>query len=345
MDRYLDKSRIYNHTKLGSTMRKQRSSLSAKTNRKDPGSWGEHRWHSENVQVFPLKRDDFKNVQKIVDEFVLPGHLPASPMLTQQDTIVTIGSCFADDLRKALIQRKYQADIFWVPSGLNNTFALLDFVSWCISGAQTEQAYRYDRDSSGEINEWMPEEEQESYADHIKKAGAIVFTIGLAEVWEDQEAGTVFWRGVPDRFFDEDKHVFRLSTVDENQRNIDKLIEYIRRVNPHAPIVLTLSPVPLKATFRPISCMTADCVSKSVLRVALDQVMQAGHPDVYYWPSFEIVKWLGCHIPVQAYGYEDGHSRHVSRFLVDGIITSFLSRFFQPTLPAMESEAKAGRPQ
>jgi len=83
----------------------------------------------------------------------------------------------------------------------------------------------------------------------------------------------VFWRGVPKDVYDEKRHVFRLTTVDENADNLTRLVEVVRQVNPTAPIILTLSPVPLLATFREISCLTADCVSKSVLRVALDQVM------------------------------------------------------------------------
>ena len=39
-----------------------------------------------------------------------------------------------------------------------------------------------------------------------------------------------------------------------------------------AAIVFTLSPIPLHATFRPISCMTANAVSKATLRVELDEL-------------------------------------------------------------------------
>ena len=62
------------------------------------------------------------------------------------------------------------------------------------------------------------------------------------------------------------------STVDENEANIVRIVELIRSVNPSAPIVLTLSPVPLLATFRGRSCVTADAVSKAALRMAIDNV-------------------------------------------------------------------------
>ena len=97
------------------------------------------------------------------------------------------------------------------------------------------------------------------------------------------------------------------------------MVDLVRQVNPNAPIVITLSPVPLEATFRDISCMTADSVSKSVLRVAIDQVMGEHRPNVCYWPSFEIVRWAGAHVSWPAYGFHDDRSqpRHPLRRRTD----------------------------
>ena len=105
-------------------------------------------------------------------------------------------------------------------------------------------------------------------------------------------------------------------------------------MNPDAPIVLTLSPVPLNATFRGISCVAADCVSKSTLRVALDGVVGRGLENVYYWPSFEIVRWVGGHVPWPAYGFNRGDSRHVTRYLVAQIIDAFVEAFYTPAAVA-----------
>ena len=99
--------------------------------------------------------------------------------------------------------------------------------------------------------------------------------------------------------------------------------------SPTAPIVLTLSPVPLLASYRDISCLTADCVSKSVLRVALDRVTAEDLEAVYYWPSFEIVKWIGPNLPWPAYG-EGGKSRDVNRRLITAIIDAFIETFYTP---------------
>ena len=66
----------------------------------------------------------------------------------------------------------------------------------------------------------------------------------------------------------------------------------IREVKPAAPIIFTLSPVPLMATFRPVSCLTASSVSKAILRVSIDELMRTFSADerLLYFPSYEIVK-------------------------------------------------------
>jgi GSCFA family len=94
--------------------------------------------------------------------------------------------------------------------------------------------------------------------------------------------------------------------------------------------VLTLSPVPLKGTFGGISCLSADAVSTSILRVALDTVMAGRYPSVHYWPSYEIVKWVGAHVSWPAYGLDDEKSRHVTRRLISQIVDAFVEAFYVP---------------
>jgi hypothetical protein len=69
-------------------------------------------------------------------------------------------------------------------------------------------------------------------------------------------------------------------------------------------------------------------LSKSTLRVAIESVMQEGHDGLYYWPSFEIVRWLGGHLEQSMFG-EDGNTRHVNRATVKLILESFLKHYFE----------------
>ena len=229
----------------------------------------------------------------------------------------------------------FESKRIWVPEGLNNTYALLDFLTWAVTGKTTGTGFRYDRDRDGKIREWLLDEPKSRYSERLREAGALVFTIGVAEVWQDRETGGVFWHGVPRQVYEADRHVHRLTTVEENAANIRKIIDFVRSVNRTAPIVLTLSPVPLKGTFRGISSLSADCVSKSVLRVAIDQVMSDARPGVYYWPSFEIVRWAGAHVSWPAYGFHDDRARHVTRYTVGRIIDAFVESFYVPEAVAL----------
>lgn len=306
-----------------------------------PGFWNRRQWYSEDANLWP--RDPwlfYSDLGGLIRDFVLTGHTPPKPLLEASDRVLTFGSCFAGELRAYLSRAGFSADTFWIPEGLNNSYAILDFISWCVTGAETGRGHRYDVDAGGKIREWTPEHTQEHVLGHLREAGAFVFTYGLAEVWEDRETGAVFWRGVPKDIFDSSRHVFRSTTVEENERNIAQTIELIRQVS-SAPIVLTLSPVPLNGTFRSISCVTADCVSKSTLRVALDAIVGRGFENVYYWPSFEIVRWVGGHVPWPAYGFNRGDSRHVTRYLVAEIIDAFVEAFYTPAAVA-EMHANVG---
>jgi hypothetical protein len=82
------------------------------------------------------------------------------------------------------------------------------------------------------------------------------------------------------------------------------------------------------------SAVIADCLSKSTLRVACHEALQELDGErVVYWPSFEIVRWLGAHFGHDfepAFGVDDGNNRHVSTWLVDTIIDLFLETYSQP---------------
>lgn len=307
-----------------------------------PESWSEDRWYQSNINNYPRTNEDFNDLPNLIQKDILPGSGPKSPILSKGDTIITLGSCFAAEMRFFLNDVGLSSDSFWVPSGLNNTFALLDFISWCVTGEQTSQGFRYERSGDGDIEDWKPKFERSKYLEYIRNAGAIVFTIGLAEVWTDRDSGGVFWRGIPSNIFDEKRHVFRVSTVEENQNNISKILELIRTINQSAPIIITLSPVPLKATFNDTSCIMSDCISKSILRVAISNALKNKDDNTYYFPSFEIVKYAGGHLPYPVYGTDDGVVRHVSRFIVQLILFEFIRSYYgEDILASIQSSYKS----
>ena len=302
------------------------------------------RWHTRDAKRFPHRQRLFeRDLAQLIREWIVPGYAPEAGMLSAQDNVITLGSCFARQLRDCLTDLGCSSGGFRTPSRLVSTFAILDFISWCVTGEEIGRGYRYVRMDDGEIREWTPEAGREEYLQGIREAGAFVFGFGVSEVWQDRETGAVFWRGVPKDVYKAGRHEFRLTTVEENEENLLRIVELIRSVNATAPIVLMLSPIPVPATFRDIGCIPADCVSKSVLRVAFDRVVSRGVQGVYYWPSFEVVRWAGAHLPWRAYGTNDGKPTNITHYLVAETIEAFVDAFYTPEAVAELRAKGSGR--
>jgi hypothetical protein len=147
----------------------------------------------------------------------------------------------------------------------------------------------------------------------LEQADVIIFTVGVAPCFFERESGAFV---LP-----------RASSVSLwAQDNILAIIEAAKSLNADVKIVLTVSPVPLKATLEMASVVQADCISKSTLRVAVHEVMGQGIDGVVYWPSFEIARWLSAYFPA-TFGADDGRSRHVSKAVIEVILELFLERY------------------
>jgi hypothetical protein len=171
----------------------------------------------------------------------------------------------------------------------------------------------------------------------------VIFTLGVAPSFFHAETGEFYFlhaNADASRKFLFDNYRMRTTTVAENVSNILEIIATIRRLSERNPtVMLTVSPVPLGATSEMESPIIADCISKSVMRVACHEILEReGANGVYYWPSFEMVRWLGAHFAQfhpPAYGIEDGNSRHVSAWMIDMIVDLFLETFSARTMASI----------
>jgi hypothetical protein len=128
--------------------------------------------------------------------------------------------------------------------------------------------------------------------------------------------------------------VLRLASHAETVEAITCCIRGIRAVS-RAPIVVTLSPVPVDSVIGLAdtglrSAIEVDCVSKSRLRSAFDTALPAlrdAHAPIHYFPSFEIVRWIAPMLPIPSFGLEDAASRHVSAPILESVCGLFMERF------------------
>lgn len=124
----------------------------------------------------------------------------------------------------------------------------------------------------------------------IEKLDVFVFTLGLTEGWVSRVDGAAYplCPGVAGGTFEPEKHLFLNLRVNEIIDDMQEAIACIRARNAQARFILTVSPVPLVATAEPRSVLVSTTYSKSVLRVAAEE-LASQTPWIAYFPSYEIV--------------------------------------------------------
>jgi hypothetical protein len=134
-------------------------------------------------------------------------------------------------------------------------------------------------------------------ADHLRAtrsvfedADILVFTLGLTEAWRARDDGAVFPSapGVAGGEYDASRYEFVNYSVDEVRDGLLTFCELARSVNPNMRILLTVSPVPLVATFENRHVLVSTTYSKAVLRVAAAEAVER-FEFVDYFPSYEII--------------------------------------------------------
>jgi GSCFA family len=255
-------------------------------------------WHrGEVVNLYPAQAHYFES--DFLRDYVLEGWTPQAPFLTRGTKITAFGSCFAANITRHLdslgydLSSKRDPDIHIsrIPDGLVNTASILGQFEWALEDKKQPEnmwhgfkaeGYGYDEDTRLRTRAMFLATE------------FFIITLGLSEVWYDEVTGGVFWRAVPRRLFDPARHKFRVMSMADTKRDIARIHALIRSHVPGARILFTVSPIPLAATFRPVSCITANAVSKAILRAALDEFLREHEDEInktlFYFPSLEIVQ-------------------------------------------------------
>lgn len=137
-------------------------------------------------------------------------------------------------------------------------------------------------------------EERKKHLQYVKEMFAntdvFVFTLGLTEGWRSRVDGAAFplAPGVVAGSFNSHEHEFFNSSIDETRTELCSFISALTAFNPSVKILLTVSPVPLVATYENRHVLSSTVYSKSVLRVAAQEAYDK-FQNVDYFPSFEII--------------------------------------------------------
>jgi hypothetical protein len=265
----------------------------------EPKHFAHSFWRGETMNLNPYRRDFGRDF--FLERFVLRGWLPAEKPVTKDTRITAFGSCFAENITKHLRamghdmsqDRAPNVYISQMGEGMVNVYALLQQFEWALENRQPTGSlwHGYKAEQFG-----YDEEVRVATRELFLNTEFFIITLGLSEIWYDEVTKDVFWRAIPMNVYDASRHKFRVATFAESKAAIEKMYALIRRHVPQAKVLFTLSPISLAATFRPVSCITANAASKAILRAAVDEFVREHEADLntrlFYFPSYEIIQEL-----------------------------------------------------
>ena len=298
----------------------------------------------KNWQVWPGSYDN-----PLADgNYLFPGHtgLQVSP-----DTpIASMGSCFAREIRKVLLNRGYayiteetdhpasvHASAAW--ERIYNTFSMRQIFEYTFDEFTPDLRW-WEAPESGKIQDPYRriilydslDEAEVDFAKHkihsrkaLEKARVLILTLGLTEIWEDQIDGSVIC--LPSGPYvkegdNMDRYAFRVSRYAENLENLERIHQLMQENNGACKLLVTVSPVHLWATFREdLDVLSASCNSKSTLRAAADEFV-ANHDNTFYFPAYEMATIYSM-LMKRSYFAEGKENFHVNQDTVDFIMNHF----------------------
>lgn len=156
----------------------------------------------------------------------------------------------------------------------------------------------------------------------IFSSDCVVMTPGLIEAWIDRKTGkyidiTPIYKGEH-----LDKSRFDLDLLEFSQcfDSLNAVIQIVRRHNPKAKFLITVSPVPLHTTFTGKDILTANMHSKSVLRAACAELCEKNEQTDYF-PSYEAAmlsrRWVWAK-----------DRRHITDWFVSQMVDSLAEKYF-----------------
>ena len=261
-----------------------------------------------------------------VPAFAVDPLVDAPFRLRREDKVATAGSCFAQNIAQALqaggfcyfVPESGSADLsaeerrarnYGVYSArygnIYTTRQLLQLFDraygrfvpildvWAGASGRYVDPFRPQIEPNGFDS---PDAVREDRARHLgqvrrmfEELDVFVFTFGLTETWLHKSDGAALplAPGVAGGEFD-DNYEFRNMRASEVVTDFLAFVDRLRGVNPDAKIIITVSPVPLIATYVDRHVLVSNCYSKAALRVAAEEIV-AARPDVSYFPSYEIV--------------------------------------------------------
>ena len=273
--------------------------------------------------------------------------------IAPDDTVVTMGSCFAQHIATWLRERDLNVPFFDTDDNIKSrnfsaNYGNIYTVRQALQLTAEIAGLRRCSDTAwqaqdGFVDPLRPNvfvapvasgdaigELRKAHLKAVEKAftdlDILVFTLGLTEAWQVNACGTVLpvAPGVAGGDFDPLKYSFVNFTYPEIRADLEQFCTAIREMRGGRDfrLILTVSPVPLTATYEERHILQSTTYSKAVLRaVAGDFASENGFAD--YFPSFEIIN-----NPAARSSFFEDNLRSVKSDAVETVMTHFMTCYF-----------------
>lgn len=159
----------------------------------------------------------------------------------------------------------------------------------------------------------------DNYREAFEEATGFVFTFGLCEAFRDVDAD-LYLNVTPDPRSAQNRNIeWNFLGFGKTVHSIQMIIHRIRQKKPYAPIIFTVSPVPLDRTFSGMDIISANALAKATLLTATHAAMD-GAANCFYFPSYEAVMHSR---PDIAWMWD---KKHVDLGMVDSVIGRFVAK-------------------
>jgi len=291
--------------------------------------------------------------------------------ISKADKIISLGSCFAQHIARSLLQSGYNylfasesaaqaetrtfsaryGNVYSVRQArqlLERAFGVADYPlsneSWLSHSGKIIDPFRPNEFPNGFDTEAEMLDERRKHLDNVREifssADVIIFTLGLTETWLDIKSGAALpvAPGVYGGPWPSANYQFINFSYSECESDLREFAAIIKRVNPRARIILTVSPVSLVATMENQSVAISTCHSKSVLRAVAGEFSRS-NADVFYFPSYEIItNPAAAGIPFEC-DYREVKRESVS-LVMNVFFTTFTSREHSGLLSRFSKEER-----
>jgi hypothetical protein len=320
------------------------------------------RWYQKNA-LAPVLNGTLAQ-QRLAEPLFTPAISPGF-RLRREDKVFAIGSCFARGIEWALAGQGMEvlsrtAEFDSLPAMNNepesgftnkyNTFSIYNELRWALdpiaefpqdSIVDLGNGTFYDPHTNpalqlGDLEETLRRRQLiRAVTSRISECRVVVITLGLIEVWRDKAANVFMNRVIPDILsLYPGRYELHITNSADNLSNLEAIHALLKEFgHPDVQIVVTVSPVPLLATFSNEDVVIANTYSKSLLRTVA-QEWAAKYENVHYFPSYEIVQNSDPRVTWE----ED--RRHVKGEVVQHIMRLFLRNYFSG-LPVTSAKLSA----